>query len=254
MRVRAATQGHDARMDEYSRRPTSASQTRRAAGELSALRPLARRQAGRLRRRRSLRARCSWASGPATRRTCVGGRSSARRGATPARARRGGARQGDVYPRTRSSTSKWRPKERAASTTPSWSEIGTCDVLLRIELARVHRGARVSRRHGLRRRSSAGAHASARSAEARPRAPAAQCAGSRRHAPSVRGAAGRGAARRRGAQELVADLELVRSILDGVAGRRGVRTPDVGSRVVRRDRAAAKADLAKETERCRHAE
>jgi hypothetical protein len=56
--------------------------------------------------------------------------------------------------------------------------------------------------------------------------------------------------------ELVADLELARSALDGVAGRRGVQTADVGSRVVGRitkPPVRPKRATREETERCRHA-
>ena len=150
---------------------------------------------------------------------------------------------GDVYLTNAVKHFKWRPKGmRRIHDTPSWSEIRACDVWLRIELARVRPEVLVCL-GGTAAKALLGR--SARVGALRGRvlelpelaAPAVVVT---LHPSAVLRAGERRDERR---AELVADLELVRSILDGVARRRGVQTSDVGSRVVRRiTEAAGKAE------------
>ena len=139
--------------------------------------------------------------------------------------------------------------------TPSWSEIRACDVWLRIELARVRPEVLVCL-GGTAAKALLGR--SARVGALRGRvlelpelaAPAVVVT---LHPSAVLRAGERRDERR---AELVADLELVRSILDGVAGRRGVQTRMwvAGSYGGSREPPARqKRAIRKETERCRHA-
>ena len=189
----------------------------------------------------SLRARCSWASSPATRRTCAG-RPFVGPAGTLLRARAGRGRaatRATCYLTNAVKHFKWRPKgTRRIHDTPSWSEIHACDVWLRIELARVRPEVLVCL-GGTAAKALLGR--SARVGALRGRvleipelgAPAVVVT---LHPSAVLRAGERRDERR---AELVADLELVRSVLDGVAGRRGVQTADVGSRVAGRITGAA---------------
>ena len=154
-----------------------------------------------------------------------------------------GLDEGDVYLTNAVKHFKWRPKgTRRIHDTPSWSEIRACDVWLRIELARVRPevlGVSAARR---RRRSSAGAHASARSAGASSssRSSVRRQSSSRSIRPRCCGPGSGGTSGARSSWPISSSLA---PSLDGVAGRRGVQTADVGSRVVGRiTEAAGKAE------------
>jgi len=143
-----------------------------------------------------------------------------------------GLDEGHVYLTNAVKHFKWRPKgTRRIHDTPSWSEIHACDVWLRVELARVRPEVLVclggTAAKALLGRSARVGALRGRVLEIPELGPPAVVV--TLHPSAVLRAGERRDARR---AELVADLELVRSILDGVAGRRGVETSDVGSRVV----------------------
>ena len=167
-----------------------------------------------------------------------------------------GLDEGDVYLTNAVKHFKWRPKgTRRIHDTPSWSEIRACDVWLRIELARVRPEVLVCL-GGTAAKALLGR--SARVGALRGRVLELPELGAPALVVTLHPSAVLRAGERRDERraELVADLELVRSALDGVAGRRGVQTADVGSRVVGRitgSRVRPKRATRKETERCRHA-
>ena len=133
-----------------------------------------------------------------------------------------GLDEGDVYLTNAVKHFKWRPKgTRRIHDTPSWSEIRACDVWLRIELARVRPEVLVCL-GGTAAKALLGR--SARVGALRGRVLELPELGSPAVVVTLHPSAVLRAGERRDERraELVADLELVRSVLDGVAGRRGV--------------------------------